>query len=389
MNMNRVSLFRILCLFALISLLSGVIYAVAQERLDTPADVATYLKNQTETQSEEVAFVVYSVGEDGAPLPEDSLSYNADTPLPLASTFKITVLAAYAQAVSEGELDPAEEVTVKDWEAYYLPGTDGGAHPAALELLGISTDDLGAAKDENAVIPLEAVASAMIVQSDNAATDYLITRVGEDALVRVTTEGGLTRQDLPPTLLGTFLAWGNHERPETPDYQDVEDLREDARLYEEKYLSDSAWREAQLEWLGAHPTGSAELSQSFTRGSAADYAHMMAGVVTRTFISPEVSEIMQGILEWPMEQPGTEESLVTFGAKGGNLPGVITEAFYLTPKAGDFANQPRVAVLLMNRLPDQAYADLSETFAQQQLLLALASQQSTVQDLGASLPPEE
>ena len=79
------------------------------------------------------AVVAYTVDDSGA-FVEDGLDLfrNADHPLVVASTEKIVVLAAYADAVSKGELNPGERISVADWERYYLPKTDGGAHVAGL-----------------------------------------------------------------------------------------------------------------------------------------------------------------------------------------------------------------------------------------------------------------
>src|SRR5262245_50034678 len=65
------------------------------------------------------------------------VSLNPNVPMPLASTFKIVLLAAYAREVSHGRLNPNELVAISDWERNYLPGTDGGYHPSALSGLGI------------------------------------------------------------------------------------------------------------------------------------------------------------------------------------------------------------------------------------------------------------
>ena len=177
-------------------LLSSCSPAQAPSDLSSPEGLEAYLKNQINEGSRDVALAVYSVNEDGTLSPADALAYNENAPLPLASTVKIVVLAAYAQAVAEGSLNPDEEVSVRDWEAYYLPFTDGGAHPSVLESLGIASDELGFA-EEDVGVRLDDVASAMIVQSDNAATDYLMNRLGDAALTRVIEENALSQQEVP------------------------------------------------------------------------------------------------------------------------------------------------------------------------------------------------
>ena len=52
---------------------------------------------------------------------------------PLASTIKIMILGVYAQGVAAGKYDPEERVALAELDAYYLPGTDGGAHPDFLK----------------------------------------------------------------------------------------------------------------------------------------------------------------------------------------------------------------------------------------------------------------
>jgi hypothetical protein len=58
---------------------------------------------------------------------------------PLASAAKVVHLAAYGRAVAEGRVHADEQVQVGDWERWYLPGSDGGAHPKALDRAGVRT----------------------------------------------------------------------------------------------------------------------------------------------------------------------------------------------------------------------------------------------------------
>ena len=361
------------------SLLFSWSYAQS-DNLDSPKKVEAYLKKQISENSQDVAVAVYTVNTDGTLRMDDALTYNIDKPMPLASTVKIVVLAAYAQAVVEGKVDPDEEVSVRDWEVYYLPGTDGGAHAGALEELNVSSDELGFAKDVSTV-RLDDIVSAMIVQSDNAATDYVMNRVGDEAMARVIQENSLTQQEVPLSFLGTFLALNNAETP-----LPYSDLQRSAERDEQRYLTDSAWHEVQQNSpLASLDTfeKQAEVLQSSTKGSAENYARMMGGVVTETFISPEVSRVMRKHLEWPMQIPGNEESFETFGAKGGSLPGILTEASYLIPKTGDFAGEARVAVLFFNRLPEASFNSLAQSYAQQSVLLRLATERSAVDKMRA------
>ena len=111
---------------------------------------------------------------DDVALVTQGISHNADRLAPVASAVKIIHLAAYADAVRKGKVKPGERVSVALWNAYHLPGTDGGAHESALERL-----------KPGASVTLDQVVSAMIQESDNAAADLLRDRLGPGALRKI------------------------------------------------------------------------------------------------------------------------------------------------------------------------------------------------------------
>ena len=82
-----------------------------------------------------------------------------------------------------------------------------------------------------------------------------------------------------------------------------------------------------------------------------------------------------------MRSPGNQEVFETFGTKGGSLSGVLTEALYLVPKTGDFAGEARVAVLFLNHLSEASFTDLSESFAQQEMLINAALERAATKRL--------
>ena len=352
-DVSKPSLSSILAVLFIILFIFRAFAQSTPDVLDTSEAVLTFLENEINSRSDSISLVVGTANADGS-LNED-FSYNADAALPLASTMKIIVLAAYAQEVVEGNLDPETEISTSEWEAYYLPYTDGSAHPAALEALGIETDELGFATSEQAV-SLDDIAAAMITNSDNAATDYLIDLVGEDALQRVIDENNLEAHDVPLSILGTYLSQQNHTDTTTKALS-YDELRIAAPESQTLYLNDSAWREAEIAWLATFPSygtykEQVEAGQGFTKGSAADYAKVMAGVVSETFVSPEVSRVMREKLEWPMEIEGSDEYFETFGTKNGALAGVLTDAMYLAPKSD---NENHVAVLFFNNLTQKQF----------------------------------
>ena len=306
-----------------------------------PALTPAELLKQLAERPEDVSIVAYGVRPDGAPDPaQPSVLVRPDAPMPLASSRKIVLLAAYAQAVSEGRLDPAQVVKLADWEAYYLPRTDGGAHPAALGRLGLKAG--GSAT-------LDQVARAMIQESDNAAADVMYMRVGADAVQAVIHSAGLKGQEPLFPISGEFWAYDR------------------TRLFTTLKLSREAFRTEALRLTpvpGSRPAApplpgvaeQARLTDAFTvRGTARDYASIMARVMTGTFLNRDISAIMARHLEWPLESAEVKNNFERLGAKGGSLPGIYTNNLFLLPKVGPAAGQRRVVSVFLRRIPENRY----------------------------------
>ncbi len=340
--------------------------------LETPEQVLQYL----DQHRQDVALASYSVRPDGTLDPTDPMIlFNPDRKMPLGSTFKIVVLAAYAREVTAGRLDPEQEVGIPDWERYYLPGTDGGAHPAALASLDIPADPYGFAKDRAAAVTLDTLAHVMIQLSDNAATDYLMARLGRDTLRSVIKQAGLTGQDVPLPILGIFLAWNNHEDGLLTPARVRRLLAESPARYAARVdrltaaYGDPRWRRQEhLFLLATRDSFDYELEARvadarFQQGTVRDYARVMAGVVTGTFLSPEISALMRRHLEVPLPN---HDLFLSWGMKGGSLAGVLTEANYYVPAAGTLASKPRVSVLFLRRIEpapwEQLLADFGTVF---------------------------
>lgn len=263
--------------------------------------------------------------------------HRADEKQPLASAVKVVHLAAYAQAVADGRLDANEPIQVADWERWYLPGTDGGAHPHALERLG-----------NPPTVTLDQLVSAMIQESDNAATDYLLDRLGDRALIDVTEAAGWVGFT-PSTKLGSMLRL--LDSSVTPDTE-----RDAAR----RYAADPTYR---AQFAGKAMPGierQAEWAQTTDRGSAADVASIHRAIASGEFGAG--TDIARRQLEWQPAPPG----LAALGFKGGALPGVLTDAIYIRRPDGTVAT----AVLLNQRMPTDSWSAALQQLSEQQLLVA-------------------
>jgi hypothetical protein len=346
--------------FLLLTLIFGgsTVFAQTIPDISTPEKFLTYL----DANRNNVAMASFSLKANGTiDLREPIIAHNIDTKMPLQSLGKVIHLAAYAKALSTGEIQSNRIVTVGEWENYFLASTDGGAHAVALEDLGIPTNEFGFALNPETPVTVDQMVRAMIRYSDNAVHDWLLANLRRETFKAVIREGGLTGQDFPTYFLGNDLSYENHEI----GLSTLANVRRLTSLSKRQYLAlvneynakfqDPVWRQAEFQWrlanlenLGnplALREGELKLS---TKGTVRDYATIMAGVVSRRFISADVSATMARILEQSqaLEAIGETENFSLFGQKvGGSSGGFITDASYSVPRFGDFAGKRRITVL--------------------------------------------
>jgi hypothetical protein len=351
-----------------IGIVAGMVYVSQLNR--SKRDLAEYIRAHPDT----TAVVAYTIDETGEVLDDGSSMFlNADTPLVMASTMKTVILAAYADAVERGELDPGERVAVAELEKYYLPRTDGGAHAAGLASLKLAADADGFARDRNANIALDDIARIMIHYSGNAETDYLMARLGSQRIEAALAAAGMTRHTPFHSILGITLAMFDHEAPLTDptrrmalidevnkgDFTTLENLAD-------RYLNDAGWRAAQIAFMRSDAftaaagqmgwDGQVEASQLFPRGTAREYARLMALIASGRFVSPAVSRRIQARLETiPAEDAMRWLFHRRYGSKDGVTAGVLTLVSYAEPKSGPLAGQTRVVVILVNEMPYEAW----------------------------------
>lgn len=354
-------------------------FANREETLD-------YLK----AHSGHFSLVSYTASDEGS---TSDIEHLPDRASPLASTKKVVVLAAYAKEVSEGSLDPDEEIPVSEWERYYIPNADGGAHPAAMEDLGIPTEEDGTASVPEATATLDEMVGAMISVSDNAATDYLIERLGQVKIQAVIEDENLTGQEPILPISGSMLVWSGPDGEGTPGLAEMsrEEYAAEVLQATESYTRDEypdEWREGRAP-LGSLVDQREMVSVYETRGTAKDYARIMSEVASGEFISPEASEVMRRHLEWPMETDANKEEFRTLGAKGGSLSGVLNQASYAVPKRDDFSDETRVVVLFTREMSVSAWLGAQQSEGYNDFMHALATDREFAEKVGREIQEEQ
>ncbi|MEP6561937.1 MAG: serine hydrolase, partial [Nakamurella sp.] len=289
------------------------------------------------------------------------VEHRAQEPAPAASAAKVVHLLAYAAAVNAGRFSPDQPVPIADWEAWYLPGLDGGAHGAALQAIGVANDGVRAA-DPAGTVRMDDIVAAMIEFSDNAAADYLRHLLGDASLRAAGAAGGAAELELP-SYLGEAIALlvpADAPKPglSRPDRAAVQ------LALAQRYMSDPHYRVR----VQATPAPALAAQQEWAESTTATTALALAALHKKlsTTASEDPTDVgaadARRQLEWPPVPPGA----IALGVKGGAYPGVINEAMTLRRQDGTTA----VAVLLVRRMPADAWTAGLTSFAHQELLLA-------------------
>ena len=264
-----------------------------------------------------------------------AISFGANRRYPLASTRK--VLVAGALTASDDKL--SQRVSREFVERFYVPGTDGGVHKKA---------KLDAARPT-----LRQLLRAAIEVSDNASADVLLDRVGAKAVDAWARRQGLTDQDPILPVFGELAAWGRD--PEWAKRSPSERARRALALA----------REVPAEQVRVPDVAEQRRLAAYSvAGVPAQWARLMRRIGRRG--DPE----LVSALDWPRRQSKRmTRRFDRFLAKGGSLPGVITEASYVRP-----ARRAGTAVALFLRdLPADVEQTLQKTFAQQDLIVRLST----------------
>jgi beta-lactamase class A len=248
----------------------------------------------------------------------EGLYLHADERFALASTRKVLILGAYAEAVASGALRADELISLGDIERWYWRGTDGGAHPHALD------DWRARGRVAGDAVILDDVAWAMMRWSDNAAADYLLARVGGiEPVLAFARKMGMTHQEPGGPILGEFIAWSSlAERDWTSMSPADRALRADRFARE---TNPTAYQFGSL----VTPQSQRGYAAANPGGTPREWAALMARLATGDGLAPGALGVVRRSLEWPLVVfPNNRATYTRFGAKGGSLVGVITDATY-------------------------------------------------------------
>ncbi|MBN9349542.1 MAG: serine hydrolase [Chitinophagaceae bacterium] len=261
-------------------------------------------------------------------------SLNENKQMPLASTCKIMVAVEFAKQAAFHVFDPNSKVALKDLDKYYLPLTDGNAHPQWIKY----EKDQGNIKNDS--VSLLNVARGMIMFSSNANTEYLMDILGLDNINGNYRQMGIKNFTPLYYFVSAIMLYQNPKKIKEEkilkaikgmsqkDYIKASDLihqqLKNNPAYKNSFHIADLTTNLQKEWSDRLPASTTE-----------SYSRIAEIINDRQIYNAETYAILSRVLETLMENKNNQQWLDHAGMKGGSTMFVLTKTLYATLKSGD------------------------------------------------------
>lgn len=254
---------------------------------------------------------------------------NEDKMMPLASTVKILVAIEFAKQVAKKSIAETDMVALTELERYYLPNTDGDAHPNWLAYEKSKGHIIGDS------VQLFDVARGMIMFSSNANTEFLMELLGLDNIKNNIELLGLKKHSAIYPMVASLFMYQNPKKK-----SEVDVLKGIGKLSEQQYcryiydmhkaltydtILKSKFRPQDLS-MKMQKVWSERLPRSTTK----EYVRIASILNNRAFFDDDTYAVLSGVLESIMENPANKTWLKHAGMKGGSTAWVLTKALYAT-----------------------------------------------------------
>ncbi|HEX7458426.1 MAG TPA: serine hydrolase [Ginsengibacter sp.] len=258
---------------------------------------------------------------------------NEDKLMPLASTVKIIVAIEFAKQAAHNVFNENERIPLSELEKYYLPYTDGGAHPRWISY----EKNLGNIINDS--VKLIDVARGMIIFSSNANTEYLMDLLGFDNVQNNIQLLGLKKHTPIYPLVSSLFMYQNPKKvSEDKVLKEIEKLNDEdyakaAFLIHRELKNDSNYKK-KFRPLDLTLKMQKEWSDRLPASTTKEYVQLCSILNNRKYFDDNTYHVLANVLETLMENPGNQTWLSHAGMKGGSTIFVLTKALYATLKNG-------------------------------------------------------
>lgn len=259
---------------------------------------------------------------------------NENKLMPLASTVKMLVAVEFAKQAAAHVINAGSPVSLTDLGKYYLPNTDGGAHPAWLKY----EKQVNHIKDDS--ISLLNVARGMMMFSSNANTEYLMDLLGLDNVKNNIQLLGLEpHTPVYPLVASLFVYQNPRNKSEESILKSIRKLN-DQSFARYTYDIHNALKynpelKAKFRPQDLSPEMQSLWSDRLPASTAKSYARLAKVINNRKFFEADTYAVLADIMESLMENPANRQLFKHAGMKGGSTAKLLTKCVYATTIAGD------------------------------------------------------
>ena len=275
---------------------------------------------------------------------------NENKLMPLASTVKIMIAVEFAQQSTHEMINENSYVRLGELEKYYIPDTDGGAHPAWLKY----AENNKLLRGDS--VRLVDVARGMIMFSSNANAEYLMDLLGFDNVKDNITLFKLKQHTAIYPLVGSLFLYQvprkSSEAKLIKSLGSLSDKKYSMEAYDmhmqlkEDSSFKSTFRPEQFS-MKLQKLWSDRLPSSTTK----EYVQIVRALNKREVLDEDAFFPIAEVLEFPMESKAFQSVFKHYGVKGGSTGFVLTHVIYLTMK--EDSTRMEMAVFFNNLTPQE------------------------------------
>lgn len=260
-------------------------------------------------------------------------SLNENKLMPLASTVKIMVAIEFAQQSAKDVINENSYISLNELDKYYIPNTDGGAHPAWLDYAKKNKLLKGDS------VKLVDVARGMIIFSSNANTEYLMDLLGFDNVKENISLFNLKQHTTIFPIVGSMFIYQlpkkttedkliksisslSDKKYSMEAYDHHLDLKEDSS-FRSRFRPEEFTMKLQKMWSDRLPASTTK-----------EYVQVVKALNKREVLDEDVFFPIAEVLEFPMESKAFQMVFKHYGVKGGSTGFVLTHVLYFTMKNG-------------------------------------------------------
>ena len=301
--------------------------------------------------------------------PDSSLLYNELTPRTMGRLSNFFLITEYARQFEKGTLDPNEQIPLDDIDKYQLPYMDASTHEDVKNVL----DGQDKISDENTAA-LSDLVEITAKYNDLAISDYLYTKIGQEAIVNLLDKLKLEATEVPLPFSGLYITIKPSRDIETETWMDsLSSMRRSAfdslvMEHTDKLFNDEAFRDSvktsfeEDEGLGIAFKKVRDALAFFPKTTALEMAQLMKQLMRDKLISKQVSQRVKDMMSWPLDGDRLNQDFNQYGAIYDSRLGLANGIDF---GRSTYSNEPFAQAVFFDELQIAFWFHMSSTLMHQ------------------------